>query len=44
MNAGIKACSSVAERCYYMAGVGGSIPSAPIAAALNGGSRDIGER
>jgi polysaccharide biosynthesis/export protein len=30
MDVALEACSSVAERCYYMAGVGGSIPSAPI--------------
>ena len=27
----VEACSSVAELCHYMAGVGGSIPSAPTA-------------
>lgn len=31
----LKACSSVVERCHYMAEVGGSTPSAPNTPAIS---------
>ena len=34
VNIKLKACSSVAERCYDMAEVGGSIPSTPTSLEL----------
>jgi hypothetical protein len=39
---GLQACSSMAERCYHMAEVGGSIPSAPTTRRPSrmGGRRD----
>lgn len=36
---GFQACSSKAERCYHMAEVGGSIPSAPTSSARRGAWR-----